>query len=74
MIELLAQNHFCNLKKTLEAVRRVEEAVVFGEGVLYNAGLATARRGGSGCVSASEVKKASRGPRPLCSIARAQRV
>lgn len=47
---------------------------MFGEGVLYNAGLATARRGCSGCVSASEVKKASRGPRPLCSTARAQRV
>lgn len=35
---------------------------MFGEGVLYNAGLATARHGCSGCVSASEVKKASRGP------------
>lgn len=32
---------------------------MFGEGVLYNAGLATARHGCSGCVSASNVKKAN---------------
>lgn len=60
--------------KTLEAVPRVEEAVVFGEGVLYSAGLDTARHGCSGCVSASNVKKASGGPGHLCNIARVQRV
>lgn len=55
-------------------MKRVEEAVVFGEGVLYNVGLDIARHGCSGCVSASNVKKASGGPGHLCNIARVQRV